>query len=209
MSGPTSWTSPQEALNALADQYRLDRTKGQKEQVWFLYEKATLSAQIQAWTEEYGLPTAALRGYSSESLEAEIFVQMQRDGRDARVFYIGDLDPEGEDIERNFLAQADRMGIVLDEWTKLTVLPAQVASLGLVPNPGKASSSRAAGFVARHGRLFQIEVEAVDPAELQRLVVDAVDTVLDRAVYDDLKTKEDTQIAQLKQVAEDWEDDED
>ena len=89
-------------------------------------------------------------------------------------FYVGDLDPEGEDIERNFCDQAERMEIEFDHWQRLTVLQTQVAQLGLVPNPGKATSSRAPGFVAKYGRLFQIETEAVDPAVLQQLVIDAI-----------------------------------
>jgi hypothetical protein len=47
--------------------YRRDRTEGQQCQGWVLYEKATLSAQVETWTADYGIPTAALRGHSSES----------------------------------------------------------------------------------------------------------------------------------------------
>jgi len=115
-----------------------------------------------------------MRGYSSESLEREIFDAMEDDGRPVVVWYVGDLDPEGEDIERNFQEQADRMGIVFHHWDRLTVVPAQVAALGLVPNPGKTTSSRAKGFIAKYGSLFQIEVEAVDPAVLEQLVTDAI-----------------------------------
>ena len=64
--------------------------------------------------------------------------------------------------------------------------PGHLAS-SLVPNPGKATSSRAAGFVRKYGRLFQIEVEAIDPAILETLVTDAItDTSwFDQAFLDD------------------------
>ena len=171
---PRRFNDPAAAVDWLAEIYRLDRTKSQKCQVWVLYEKATLGAQIESWTVEYGLPTAALRGYSSESLEREIFDAMDKDGRPIVVFYIGDLDPEGEDIERNFKEQADRMGIDFEHWEKLTIVPADEATYGLVPNPGKVTSSRAAGFEAKYGRLIQIEVEALDPAILRTLIEDAI-----------------------------------
>ena len=171
---PAAWSSPAAAMDALIEQYRRDNTEGQAFQTWVLYEKATLGAQIEAWTDDYGVPSAALRGYSSESLEREIFDAMTNDGRPAVVWYVGDLDPEGEDIERNFKDQADRMGIVFHHWDRLTVLPAQITPLGLVPNPGKTSSSRAKGFIAKYGTLFQIEVEAVDPAVLETLITDAL-----------------------------------
>lgn len=170
----TSFADPVDALRWLAEAYRRDRTEGQQFQVWLLYEKATLSAQIRLWTDDYGLPSAALRGYSSESLEREVFEAMVKDGRAVVVFYVGDFDPEGEDIERNFVAQAARFGISFALWERLTVTPAQVTDLGLVPMMAKPKSSRAPAFVAKHGALFQVEVEAVDPVDLERFVVDAV-----------------------------------
>jgi hypothetical protein len=171
---PLSFRNPASAIASIISWYKRDRTEGQEYQTWVLYEKATLGAQIESWTEDYSIPTAALRGYSSESLEREIFEAMERDGRPVVVFYVGDLDPEGEDIERNFRDQAERMAIEFEHWQRLTVLPAQIGPLGLVPNPGKAKSSRAPGFVKKYGRLFQIETEAVDPAELETLVTDAI-----------------------------------
>ena len=169
-----SWTSPADALDSLISWYRRDNTEGQAYQTWVLYEKATLGAQIESWTEPYGVPSAALRGYSSESLEREIFDGMNHDGRPAVVWYVGDLDPEGEDIERNFKEQATRLGVGFHHWERLTVLPSQITPFGLVPNPGKTTSSRAKGFIAKYGRLFQIEVEAVDPRRLETLITNAL-----------------------------------
>jgi len=171
---PLSFSTPAQAIASIIAWYRRDYTEGQEFQTWVLYEKATLGAQIESWTGPYGIPTAALRGYSSESLEREIFEAMNDDGRPVVVWYVGDLDPEGEDIERNFQDQAARQDIEFEHWERLTVLPTQIGPLGLVPNPGKASSSRAAGFIRKYGRLFQIETEAVDPAVLEALVIDAI-----------------------------------
>ena len=75
---PLSFSDPAEAVEWVTRQYRRDRTENQENQVWVLYEKATLGAQIEDWTAPYGLPTAALRGYSSESLEREIFDQIEQ-----------------------------------------------------------------------------------------------------------------------------------
>lgn len=171
---PLSFENREEAFVWLSVRYRRDRTEGQKYQVWILYEKATLSAQIESWTHRYGIPSAALRGYSSESLEREIFEEMQSDGRPIVVFYVGDLDPEGEDIERNFLAQSHRLGLTFKHWQRLTVTPEQIEPLGLVPNFGKEKSSRAPKFIAKYGELFQIETEAIDPNVLRDMIVNAV-----------------------------------
>jgi hypothetical protein len=172
---PQSFTDPEAAIDYVIRIYRRDRTENQDVQTWVLFEKATLGAQIEDWTWDYGIPTAALRGYSSESLEREIFEGMVEDGRPVVVWYVGDLDPEGVDIERNFKAQAARRGVTFKHWERLTITLAQ-ANAGLAGNfnPGKPKSSRVKSFVAQFGRLFQIEVEALDPARLQQLVIDAI-----------------------------------
>lgn len=221
-----SFGSRKEAVTWAASVYRRNRTEGQDHQVWVLYEKATLGAQVESWLTDYGIPSAALRGYSSESLEREIFTAMERDGRPIVVHYIGDLDPEGEDIERNFKSQAIRWSLgesdddddeeidVADllthdgeldfvHWEKLTVEPHQITPFGLVPNPGKATSSRAAGFIRKYGALFQIEVEAVDPRTLQNLVIDAVtdDAFFDQVVWEALLVTEEEEREALKKSA--------
>ena len=202
---PQSFDSPATAIAWLTSIYRRDRTENQTVQIWVLFEKATLAAQVQEWTWDYGLPTAALRGYSSESLEREIFEAMLEDGRPVVVFYLGDLDPEGWDIERNFIDQATRMGVTFKHWERLTVTPAQEAALGLVANPGKQASSRAAAFKRAHGgRLFQIEVEAIDPGVLETLVTDAItDTSwFNQGHVDDSTNQEEDDIQALREVAD-------
>jgi len=176
---PVGWSSPIDGLNALEFQYRRDRMEFQQYQTWVIFEKSTLAAQIESWTREYGIPTAALRGYSSESLEREILDEIHRDGRDVIAYYIGDLDPDGKYIETNFIRQCEKQGVHLFKWRRLGVRYEQIAELGLVPNykPPKGDSPQAPRFIAEYGTLFQIEAEAVEPAVLEQLVTDAVTDV--------------------------------
>jgi|KBSMisStandDraft_5_1062788.scaffolds.fasta_scaffold381890_2 hypothetical protein len=198
-----SFKDPASAISSVISWYRRNRTENQTFQVWVLYEKATLGAQIEDWVNQYGLPTAALRGYSSESLEREVFEAMEADGRDAVVFYVGDLDPEGEDIERNFVDQAGRWGVSFKHWERLTVRPEQIGPYGLVPNPGKTTSSRAAGFVRKYGRLFQIETEAVAPDVLEGLVRGAITNTawFDESLWTTSKSQERKDIKRLREIA--------
>jgi hypothetical protein len=46
----------------------------------------------------------------------------------------------------------------------------QVEQYDLPPAPGKATDARAARFQARHGRLVQVEWEALRPKDLQALL---------------------------------------
>jgi hypothetical protein len=133
---------------------------------------------------------------------------MHSDARPVIVFYVGDLDPEGVDIERNFQEQAERRGVYFDEWSRLAVTVDQIAELGLVPNPGKETSSRAGGFVAMYGDLFQIETEAVDPGVLEQLVTGAVTApeLFDVEVYDRLVDRESRERGRLYALVDHWDD---
>lgn len=69
----------------------------------------------------------------------------------------------------------------------------QVDQYGLPPVPGKASDSRASGFVERHGRLVQVELEALDPDVLRSLYRRAFDEFFDTSQYEAMVAREDGQ----------------
>lgn len=71
----------------------------------------------------------------------------------------------------------------------------------LPPNLGKKTDSRAPGFVARHGQLVQVEVEALRPEQLLRLFEDALEPYVDKSVLDAVIEQEDEDIAELRKVA--------
>ena len=175
-----SWTSPEEALKTIAAWYRRDRTEGQD---WFIVlggEKATLLAQLSDWFGELGFPLVLLRGYSSQTYVDDVADMVRADGRQAVLIYAGDFDPSGEDILRDFLARCP----VFDKVEHVAVRPPQIAAFSLDEKPGKVTDSRAAGFTARHGKLVQVEVEAIVPATLRALYQAAIDDYWDESVYD-------------------------
>jgi hypothetical protein len=78
----------------------------------------------------------------------------------------------GEDIDRDFIARTD----CWTEVRRVALTAAQVAQYALPPQPGKDTDSRAAAFVARHGRLVQVELDALPPDVLRGLYQEAIDT---------------------------------
>lgn len=196
--GLYSWMDPSQAVTSLAQQYRRDRTEGQDKTVWMVLEKATLIEQVIEWVDGYGLPVVALRGYGSQTIIDDIRDAIDGESRSAIALYLGDLDPTGEDIERDL---QDRTDWCFDEIRRLAVNHDQIAEFGLVPNPGKASDTRAAGFVAKYGELIQVEVEAIDPATLEGLVRDAVETFIDFSELNRVRAVEDRERALLREAA--------
>jgi hypothetical protein len=159
------WASPQDALAQLADEYRRDRTDGQRYLIALGGEKRTMLAQFREWYPDLGLPFIPLSGNASQTLVDQAREFVAQDGREAVLLYVGDLDPSGEEIERDFLKRCP----VWKHFTRVAVTEQQIGDLGLPRNPGKPNDPKARPFVERHGSVFQVEVEAIPPDRLREL----------------------------------------
>lgn len=196
---PSGWDSPGKFLSAVTKVYRRDRTEGQEVVPVVIVEKATLVAQLEEWfSEPLGIAIAPLRGYSSESNDREIEDTFS-DGRSYRAIYAGDFDPSGEDIERNAVRY---IGDLFDDWQRVCVTPDDIDRFGLTENPGKATDARAAAFVARHGRLVQVEVEALDPDDLRDLIQAEIDTEWDDSALAAVMEREHEERAAIQRFAD-------
>jgi hypothetical protein len=102
------------------------------------------------------------------------------------LLYAGDHDPSGEDIDRDFVDKTD----CWDKVVRVALTAEQVDAYGLPPMPGKETDSRAAGFVAKHGELRQVELDALDPDDLEALYQDALDRFWDDDAYQDALEQE-------------------
>ena len=111
------------------------------------------------------MPVLALGGYGSQTYVDDVIADVGRTKRPAVLLYAGDHDPSGEDIDRDFTARTD----CWDEVRRVALTAAQVEQYALPPQPGKATRQPRAGFVARHGRLVQVELDALPPDVLHAL----------------------------------------
>ena len=183
---PAYWNGPEAALEALRRQYRRDRTEGQEFAVYLGVEKAGMVEQLKAWFADLGLPILALRGYSSQTFVDEVRHDFLSQSRPAVLLYGGDFDPSGEDIERDF---AKRVGC-FDSVYRVALTSEQVNEYNLPPLPGKATDSRSNGFIEKHGRLVQVELDALPPEELHRLFTEALAPFLDVSKVEASKAQE-------------------
>ena len=196
---PGGWTSPQQAIRGLADQYRRPRDEHQTHQLWIAYEKRTLTAQVRDWFADYGPRFVALAGYESETLDRQITNKVHQDGRPAVVVYAGDLDPSGEDIWRSFLKHTGRLW---DQAQRVAVTWEQVETHQLPVLPGKTTDSRAKAFTATHGRLAQIEVEALDPNTLHNIYTQAINPYIDLPTWNQVIETEQADRQALTRLAD-------
>jgi hypothetical protein len=204
---PPSWDSPEAAKAALRRQYRRDRTAGQDRPILLGCEKNTLVALLSEWYGHTGIPIVPLRGYSSESYESEILayctdwltrhdgdnpIRRPMGGPLPRMLYVGDIDPSGEDIERNL---GEQLPALIIERVAVTI--EQVDTYDLPKQPGKPKDRRAPAFIEKYGELFQVEVEALRPEDLHDLINDALDAVWNLEAYDAVIRQEELDRARL------------
>jgi hypothetical protein len=174
------FSDPADARAWLAEVYRRDRTAGQEEAVYLGVEKHGLVAQLEAWFSHYGLRILAFGGYSSQTYVDEISRDVEKDGRPAVLIYAGDWDPSGEDIARDFLKRCP----VFSDSVRVALNAKQVAHYKLPEAPGKTTDTRAAGFVKRHGRLAQVELDALPPDTLRELYAGALGEHTDMSAFE-------------------------
>jgi hypothetical protein len=168
-----------EAREEMQASYRLDRTIGQPYTIVVGVEKATMRQQLWSWFSNLGLPIVATRGFASQTLVDEVRVDVEGYGRASVLIYAGDFDPSGDHILRDF---QERTGC-FDKVVRIAINEAQIKQYKLPVMPGKASDPLAARFKAEHGKLVQVELEALDPNILRRLYQKAIDKYFDPWQY--------------------------
>lgn len=181
-----TFENPVQARQWLASIYRLDRTLEQEYYVWIGVEKNGLLNLLLDWFGDFGVPVVALGGYGSQTFKDEIREDVESDGRPAILIYAGDFDPSGEDILRDFVRRTD----CREEVARIGLNIEQIEEFNLPPLPGKASDSRAKGFVERHGELMQVELDALPPDELQRMYMDKFNEYWNVDTYDAVLVQE-------------------
>lgn len=209
-----TFDSPAEAQHWLAAIYRRDRSDNQDQQIFIGVEKAGMVVQLQSWFGDLGLPIVALSGYSSQTfvkVVAESMIGEAYDNdRPSHFIYAGDFDPSGEDIDRDFVERLEEYivnntSMMLSEVfagvERIALLPEHIEEYQLPEYPGKETDSRKWEFIEKHGRLVQVELDALDPDDLHTLYKTAVDEYFDYDIYEGILEQEDKDTQVLGQLS--------
>lgn len=165
-----TFRDPQEALYETARLYRkaMWADAGEQLEVWI--EKDALSAVVYEVTDAYDVPLMVARGYSSVTFLQQAAADIAADGRPAFVYHFGDYDPSGvnaadkiEESLREFAPEAEI------HFRRLAVLPNQIAEWSLPTRPTKTTDSR-----SKHFGDISVELDAIEPNVLRKLVSDAI-----------------------------------
>jgi hypothetical protein len=167
---PRSYSSLESALEHVRRTYRRDLWDDQDVYVEVWTEKDALTGVLFEETAEWDVPLMASKGFSSRSYLWGAAEAIKAKGRPAFLYYFGDHDPSGVHIDRNIERQLRAMAPGADiHFQRVAVLPEQIAEWGLPTRPTKKTDSRCKGFEGD-----SVEVDAIEPQTLRRLVHDCI-----------------------------------
>ncbi len=147
-------------------------------------EKAGIVEQLRTWYGGLGIPILALAGYSSQTYVDEIAGRIERDHRPSVLLYAGDFDPSGADVDRDFRDRL-RQSCSPRRLIRVALTDDQVKQYNLPEQMGKKSDPRAAGFIERHGKLEQVELDALPPDILRKLYDEGLAEFWDDSTHQD------------------------
>jgi len=212
------WSSPREILRSVAAQYAIDKWRGQGTYLEVWIEKEALFGVIDRPCSALDVPRFACRGYVSQS---EMWAAEQRirtacslesgAPRVATIIHLGDHDPSGIDMTRdietrlNLFAGAGNSGEIPFEVSveRIALNMNQVLQYSPPPNPAKITDSRAEAYIARFGA-ESWELDALEPAVIDRLVREAVTRNLDMPLWETARAEELAARRTLQRVADKW-----
>lgn len=182
-----TWDSLTEMLEASASSYRRALWTNQPYYCEIWLEKDALAGVFNEITTEYDVPLMVTRGFPSETFvyeAAQEIIEHNRKGKACSIFYYGDYDPSGVSISTNLEERLQGFGAHV-AFSRAAVTPEQITTLNLETRPTKRTDSRAKNFQGE-----SVELDAVHPATLRQMVREAIESVLDARILQNVREAE-------------------
>ncbi len=176
-----SYDGVEDALRDLSASYRraLWADSGVAVEVWC--ESESVAGVIGSVTDKWDVPLFPIKGQTSISFAHSAAQAYRRDPRDVVIYYVGDRDPAGLEIETSLHEKLLRYsGGRTFHFERLACTMAQVEDLSLLGTKPKKRIYKDAMTGERrpwHGEAF--EVEAIDAPVLRQIVEDAITSHID------------------------------
>ncbi len=210
-TGVRSYSSLGEALADTESYYRRDYWRDMPARVEVWCEKDALTGVIQPICAEYGVTYVATRGFPSVTLvyESAMWMRYYNDirasGQTTKLYYFGDHDASGRSISDGLPERLWAHGAPV-EVVRKALEPEQVKAHRLPTRPNKKSDTRRRAFAALYGD-ESVELDALPPGELERLVRECITENIDRTTWNMLAVAEESERETLGNLALKYSDD--
>lgn len=201
-----TWTSPDEIIRGTAYSYREDKWADQPVRLEAWLEKDALSGVIDGICTRHQIAYFPCRGYPSVThihRAADRFKRYNEDGQKVVLIYLGDLDPEGVDIDANLEKKMHLYGVEDLDIRRVALSMEQVRRYDPPPQPAKPSSSRYEDYVSRYGNEAW-ELDALDPEVMSNLIESEILREIDQDRWNLSLAAEEENKTDLRALEERW-----
>ena len=130
-------------LDQVESVYRRDIMRDVDVTIEIWSEKDAISSILADKAELWGVPVFINRGYPSLTFLHSSAVELETIGKPAYIYYFGDSDPSGKDIERNTESRLRKFAPNTEiTFERMAVTEEQIEKFGLPTRPPKAGDSR-------------------------------------------------------------------
>ena len=217
MRKPETYSSAEAALTRTAETYRRALWDDSNVVVEVWLEKEALAGVLVDVTDKWDVPLMVTRGYPSMSFlysAAEAIVERGQAGRRTQIYYFGDHDPSGVDIDRairegigeaiwSMIDEEEREPTTEEEFScwadfeRVAVTEDQIEIWDLPTRPTKKTDTRAKTFEGE-----SVELDAI-PVELLRYRAQAcIEFHVDQRQLDTLRSVEEEERRVLREIVD-------
>jgi hypothetical protein len=186
---PASWSGQEDFADVVKVAYRKDYWAQLPDYVEIIVEKDTIAGKVSPVTREYDVPLHPIRGYSSTSYAWSIAQGWCDIKKPITIYYLGDHDPSGRDLERNIREKLERYSKCEFNWVRLGLNLEHFIEYDIIPLEPKKNDKRYGGFVSRWGRRCA-ELEAIPATALRDMVREAIESHIPRGSWEQLRRVE-------------------
>jgi hypothetical protein len=197
------WDDANQYLDTVKTAYRRNNWQDQPNYCEVWGEKATVLGSMRPITQELGVMLRACRGFGSTGMEGAVGNLFEGIQKPITVFYLGDHDPSGIDIQRDIHRRAQEASGRQFEMIRLAIHPADIKAFHLPPQRIKATDSRAARFKKRFGaKAPTIELDALPVGELRQRVRIAIEDLIDFELWNRQVTVQEVELRCIADFAD-------
>jgi hypothetical protein len=179
------WSDVHGYLETVKRAYRRDYWATQPHfcEVWS--EKATVLGSLRPLADELGVTLRNCKGFGSTGMESVIGNLFEGIAKPISVFYLGDHDPSGDEIQRDIHHRAQIASGKEFVMRRLAIHPEDIKFYNLPPQTIKETDSRAAAFQRRFGKnAATVELDALPVTVLRDRVESAIKYLIDWEPWD-------------------------
>jgi hypothetical protein len=199
------WDGAAQILKACSHQFRRNRWSNALTVAMIGLEKQALEGVFAEAVNDYGASLWTLHGYGSESFLFEWAMEIKEctsNGQRVVIYYFGDHDATGLDIERAAVDSLHGHGAEF-EWARAGLLWSDFTDFTLVNIPVKKGDSRSKKYLCEYGNRAA-ELDALPPDVLQQRIRRCIENHVDPAEWARLTRDEELQRETLSLVAKKW-----